>query len=335
METRKVQLTGGSTYVVSLPKRWVLDSGIQKNDYVGIIPRDDGSLIVTSKVERSQKARKKSFMMEGDAEGDHLLRKLVGAYMTGYSEIEVRMKPRLSTDVRSAVRDFSRMTIGTEIIEETTNLMVVKDLLDPSDLPFQKSTRRMYYISRRMLFDAVQAFVNNDQELALDVTSRDVEVDRLNWLMARQYHMIMRDLSLAEKLGTSATTAINYILISRLIERIADHSCKICLSVQSLESVELPDKLRKWIGRLGEKSVDLFDQSVDAFFREDTDGLNEIIDLVDRAISECDRLVNKVSRWGEEGAVALSYIIESIRRAYSYARDIAEVAINHLVDISN
>ncbi|MFQ6061151.1 MAG: AbrB/MazE/SpoVT family DNA-binding domain-containing protein, partial [Thermoplasmata archaeon] len=149
METRKVQLTGGSTYVVSLPKRWVLDSGIQKNDYVGIIPRDDGSLIVTSKVERSQKARKKSFMMEGDAEGDHLLRKLVGAYMTGYSEIEVRMKPRLSTDVRSAVRDFSRMTIGTEIIEETTNLMVVKDLLDPSDLPFQKSTRRMYYISRR------------------------------------------------------------------------------------------------------------------------------------------------------------------------------------------
>lgn len=335
METRKVQLTGGSTFAVSLPKKWAVDAGINKNDYVAIIPRDDGSLLITPGVGRAQKLRRKSFDVADDAQGDHVLRKLIGAYITGYSEIEVRTKPRLSTEVRTAARDFSRMTIGTEIIEETTNLMVLKDLLDPTDLPFRRSTRRMHYICRRMLFDAIQAFIKRDKELALDVTSRDVEVDRLNWLMARQYHLAMRDPGLAEKLGASRTTGLNYILMSRLIERIADHSCKICANVRNLGNRRLPKELSTAVGKLGEESVAVFDKALETFLGEDLDGLNDIMDMVSRKIADCERLAEKTLAWGGKGDVPLSNIVESTRRAYSYVANIAEVAINHLVDVSN
>lgn len=333
METRKVQLTGGSTYAVSLPKKWVIQSGIKKNEYVGIIARDDGSLLITPKIERASEARTKVFEMEEDSLGDHALRKLIGAYITGHGLIEVRMKPRLTTDVRSAIRDFSRLTIGTEIIEESTNRMVVKDLLNPTDLPFEKSTRRMYYISRKMLSDSIQAFAGSDEELARDVISRDVEVDRLNWLMSRQYHLTTRDPTLAERLGTPTRIGVNYILISRLIERIADHSCRICDNVVALEKAKPPQKLSDEIAELGNKSVEVFDQSVEAFFGADIDELNTVIDTIELNVQECDRLTEEVSRWGEEGDVSLGYIIESIRRASSYARNIAEAAMNHLVDI--
>ncbi|MCK4443752.1 MAG: phosphate uptake regulator PhoU [Thermoplasmata archaeon] len=335
METRKVQITGGSTYAVSLPKSWAIASGINKGDSVIVVPQDDGSLLITPKSELSRKLRRKRFEVVEDAEADHIIRKLVGAYIAGYSEIEVEMNPRLSPEVRQAVRDFSRMTIGTEIIDESTRRMAVRDLLDPSDLPFEKSTRRMYYISRRMLSDAIQSFVNNDQELAMDVTSRDVEVDRLNWLMARQYHMTTRDPALAEKLGVSRTVGMNYILISRLIERIADHSCKICHNVQNLKGVKLPDKFCKEISKAGEKAMESYDRSLESFFGQDIDSLNDTMDDVYRVRSECEKIAEGISKWGKEGAVAASNIVESIRRTLSYANNIAEVSINHLVDDSS
>lgn len=335
METRKIQLTGGSTYAISLPKNWINQAGIGKSDSVGVVPQEDGSLLITPKTEISKKARRRVFQTEEGDDGTHVLRKLIGAYISGFNEIEVEMKPRLSAEVRKAVREFSRMTIGTEIIEESTKRMVLRDLLDPSDLPFDKSTRRMFYISSRMLSDAIHSFVNSDLELAADVTSRDVEVDRLNWLMARQYHMTTRDPALAEKLGASRTIGMNYILISRLIERIADHACKICYNVQGLKDVKLPDKFSKEIQKVGEKAMESYDRSVEALFEEDIESLNDTMDFGYRGITECEKVAEKISKWGKEGAVAASNIVESVRRTLSYANNIAEVAINHLVDDSS
>ena len=49
MEIRKVQVTGGSSYVITLPKEWVKSMEIQKNDPVGLIAQPDGTLLITPK----------------------------------------------------------------------------------------------------------------------------------------------------------------------------------------------------------------------------------------------------------------------------------------------
>ena len=45
-ETRKLQVTGGSTYVLSLPKRWVTQNGLEKDPACGADRRvrDDRTL---------------------------------------------------------------------------------------------------------------------------------------------------------------------------------------------------------------------------------------------------------------------------------------------------
>ena len=37
MELRRVQMTGGSSFVVTLPKGWIQEMRIKKNDPVGLI----------------------------------------------------------------------------------------------------------------------------------------------------------------------------------------------------------------------------------------------------------------------------------------------------------
>ncbi len=50
METRKVQVTGGSTYTVSLPKTWATDNGVEAGSVVEFYPESD-SLLLTPKNE--------------------------------------------------------------------------------------------------------------------------------------------------------------------------------------------------------------------------------------------------------------------------------------------
>ncbi|HNJ81641.1 MAG TPA: AbrB/MazE/SpoVT family DNA-binding domain-containing protein, partial [Methanoregulaceae archaeon] len=44
MEIRKVQITGGSSYVITLPKDWAEEQHIQKNDPLGLLAQPDGTL---------------------------------------------------------------------------------------------------------------------------------------------------------------------------------------------------------------------------------------------------------------------------------------------------
>jgi len=46
VELRRVQITGGSTYIVSLPKGWAESLGLKPGDYVQIVRQPDMSLLL-------------------------------------------------------------------------------------------------------------------------------------------------------------------------------------------------------------------------------------------------------------------------------------------------
>jgi phosphate uptake regulator len=43
-ELRKIQVTGGSTYIISLPKDWVDQMGLKRGSVVSISQKDDMTL---------------------------------------------------------------------------------------------------------------------------------------------------------------------------------------------------------------------------------------------------------------------------------------------------
>ena len=54
METRKVQITGKSTYIISLPKTWVKKVNITNGNSVAMVPRTDGTLLINPKINRNE-----------------------------------------------------------------------------------------------------------------------------------------------------------------------------------------------------------------------------------------------------------------------------------------
>ncbi|MHA1845880.1 MAG: PhoU domain-containing protein, partial [Promethearchaeota archaeon] len=227
VETRKVQKTGGSSYIISLPKPWIIKHGIVKNDSIGIISQPDGNLLITPNVNSESNLKTKEILVEDYKDPEFLFRILIGAYIMGYSKTIVKSSRRFDSSFHDTIINFTKIAIGPEIIEESNNLVIMKDLLNPKEMPFEKTIRRMYILIERMHDDAINSLIKRNKELAEDVIKRDNDVDRLHWLISRQSNIILRDIILAQKLGITLEDASHFQAMSRFLERIADHAEKI------------------------------------------------------------------------------------------------------------
>ena len=331
MEIRRVQLTGGSSFILTLPKEWITSLNIKKNTPLGIHIQSDGTLLITPKMMDEQLQRKIEFDTTQTPEQMFLLRRLIGAYIAGYSIIKITSTERIPDTVLNVVRMFTQTAIGQEVIEETDKSITLKDLLNPVEMPFDRTIKRMHIIVKGMYEDILQAFITKDKHLTDTIIQRDSDIDRLHWLIARQYNIILRHVSLAVKMSITNRTASTSFLISRIIERIADHVVNISKNTSTLIKKKIDKKIIEHLLIASNQSLDLFNRSINAFFRKDIKNSNETIETVKKLEEFCEKIKTMVLT--QEGSIAITvgYIVESIQRIGEYSQDISETAINYLI----
>jgi phosphate uptake regulator len=331
MEIRRIQMTGGSSYIVTLPKEWIKSLNIKKNDQIGLINQSDGTLLVTPKIDREQTQKIREFDVNNVTNQDYLLRRLIGAYIAGYNSIEIKSSTRMSPSTKMTVRKFKETTIGQEIVEETDSLIIVKDLLNPAEMPFDRTIKRMYIIVKGMHEDVMTAIQRNDKNLIEDVLLRDNEVDRLHWLVARQHNIILQNVSFAEKMGITIELATTSFLISRIIERIGDHVIRIAKNAINLTDRKISDEILEKLELSSNLAMDIFNKSITAFLRKDVESANETIDNVQKLELRCKEINRMALKQKGDYVISLGYFIESIRRIGEYSSDISENVINYLI----
>ncbi|MFW6038430.1 MAG: PhoU domain-containing protein [Candidatus Saliniplasma sp.] len=328
-ESRKVQKTGGSTFIVSLPKSWVREKEIEAGDSLILAPQDDGSIVVSSEREYEKKANVKELNIH-EEEPSSLIRSLIGIYMAGFLKIELKDKAGIKPELRNAIMNFTRMVIGPEIIEESETRIILKDLIDPSEFSQRKGLRRMYLIVKKMHEDAIQAFRNKNKNLARDVIERDSDADRLYWMITKHYNMLMSNPRLLESMKISRNRSLSYMLVSRAMERIGDHAVRVAENTLNL-SKGFDGTLKEQIIEKSEMAVEILEKSVESFFKEDIRGSNQSIDMRKKLDELNEELMKVVKEEQKEYVTPLSYIIESISRTGSYATDISEISINYIM----
>ena len=328
IEARKVQKTGGSSFIISLPKEWINRHEIKAKDTIGILSQPDGNLLITPYMSSEKNIKEKVFDAEKIKDPDFLFRLLIGAYIMGYNVIKVISSRKFDSDIKHTVRVFSKITIGTEIEEESENYIKIKDLVDPTEIPFEKTIKRMYILANGMHEDALKALETGDKALAKKVIESDDDIDRLNWLVERQAHIVLRDIILCQKLDITLDDASNYKFISRFLERIGDHAVKIAKNVILIDYQKIDKELYNNIMKASEISLELLNMSLDAWLQKDLNLANENIESIKKLTNACNAI--KISP-NSEYLVEIGFIIESIRRTGEYSSDISEIIINNLI----
>ena len=131
---------------------------------------------------------------------------------------------RLLTAILKITNDLERIADQACNITEKALDLLKEPLLKPLiDIP------HMALLAQKMVKDSINAFVNHDPKLAQVVCEHDDEVDRLNDQVFRELLTYMMESP------KNITRAVDLILVSRHLERIADHATNIGEDVVFIE----------------------------------------------------------------------------------------------------
>ncbi|MCI4348818.1 MAG: phosphate uptake regulator PhoU [Thermoplasmata archaeon] len=329
---RRIQKTGGSTFIVSLPKSWVVGRHLGAGDVLLFTPRPDGSLTVYPDEAPRAEAARRTITVTNEAAEPHLFRLLVSEYIAGAPLLELRTNGRMSARTRSVIRGFAQRMIGPEILEETADSVVLQDVVGSNPLPIPSVIRRMHQMVAAMHTDAMAAFRGSDASIARDVIERDWEVDRLHWFVQKQITTALRDARMLGSLGLTLPECATYLLASRALERIADHAVRIAGTVSMLGKEEPPGALVVELEHLQATAASGLSEALDALETKDIERANVVIDSAERVAREREKILRELSSKRGRLAVSLAYVLESVERSALYAADLAEIAINHAVE---
>ena len=312
METRKVQITGGSTYIVSLPPDWVRQNNISKGSILSMESSGDSLNIYLNN--RKRKEIIKELEISGNYEEDILPRTLVSLYISGFDVLVVKSKGYISQEIKDIVKKFSRLVMGVEIFEESSTAITLQNVLDAESFSLSTALKRMIMNVQLMLNDTIKALGTMEKELLENIAGRDDDVDR--------YHFyIMKEISMEKYQGNDI---VFNLIFSRILERVADHSVNICNFLKETE--KLDHGRREELISYMKYCNDIFQEATTAFMGADLKTLNQIVNGKNEIIRLKSEMMKK-----KYGDVYFSGILEEISRVGMYSTDIAEITMDRYV----
>lgn len=328
-EIRKLQMSGGSTYVISLPKVWIDQLGLKTGDNVAVVKNVNNSLtIFNSDGEDQQRSTGTMYITQRES-FDSLKRKIIAMYIAGYKKIVVKSKGvRIDPKKKQAIRSLVRSNmIGTEIVESSSESITIQILTRTSDLSLEVAMKRMYLITSSMHKEAVEMFCNKEVEREEDVTSMDDDVDRLALYLVRNLNLAVKNQSMLQEIGLAdASDCLGFQIVVRCIERIADHASLIAKRTKFIDGKIDPDLLEQ-IKKLDESAIRVFTDSVTALSTRNYSLAESVAEQAAGVVDNEKYIMGNIHDT-KKYTSAVRFVLEDIRRTAEYSTDISEVVIN-------
>jgi phosphate uptake regulator len=320
MEIRKIQLTGGSSFAMTLPKKWIDQVALHNKDEVVVYLQKSGVLVV-------QPARIKDGLLKAvlpidGLSKDMISRELIGHYICGSDEVIIKGK-NIAYEERERIRQVLQSLLGYEIIEESSQEIFIKNIFDATKFPVIQNVEKMFAITKLMFSDAIASILQNNIALARDVIGRDFEIDKLQMAIMRQFYTLIRGKVFDEQLGLSQADLTYYETIAVQLERIADHAVKIAKSlilinkkIQADTSAHLKHITNKVIPLLGdsETMVKKLNKQLAHTILDKNTNLEKAL-LFDGKVTSFQQIV----------------VIDSLDRLRGYIMNMAEITIDQVI----
>lgn len=329
-QTRKMQLSGGSTYIISLPKNWIDELKIKVGENVTIVKNSNHSLTLFPREKSDQKRKSTAVIPSSQKDsGEFIKRKIIAAYLAGYKTIKIKTKGmRIPSEHSKSIRELVRTTmIGTEIVESNSEVITIQILTRLPELSFDTALKRMYLMANNMVKEAIESLEETDTAHAEEVANMDDEVDRFSLYMRRNLVLAVGNESVLRDMGLrKPSDCLGYRAVVSRIERIADHASLIAKRIKFIEN-KMDDKIINKIKSLSEKSLGVFEESINAVQEHDFDKAEKVAEKVSQVIDEEKQIMSKIKE-AENNATIIRFVLEDLRRIAEYSSDIAEVAID-------
>jgi phosphate uptake regulator len=311
VETRKIYFSGGSSYIVTLPKKWVEENNLSVGDNI-IMYIGKSSISILPQTPKSVRRE-----AEIDAKGlgkACLLRRIISCYLAGYDSIKVKI---YNEKHRSAADSAADTLIGVEIMEDLGKIISLEVFLDDR-FRTENVLEKMSNMCLAMLSDFCISLKNFSEYICNSIILRENEIDRLHFLVLRQVGMAVQRFAADEK----SRILFGYWTFARRYERIADHAANMSRNLLKLGK-SMPE-----LCEIVEPCVDMLKMASIAFFKKDGEMADAVLTEFEDMRDIHERYYVKIVNHEVEEALKIKSIVDSIARIAAYSADMAEIALD-------
>lgn len=330
-QTRRIQISGGSTYTISLPKKWIDALGLKNGDNMTIVRNSNRSMTLFPGLETEKPSKKAVISISQKDSQESIRRKIIAMYLNGYKTIHVTSKGVKILPVHSRlIKDLVRKSmIGTEIVESDSESMTIQVLTRLPELTFDVALKRMHLMTSNMHREAIEALSKNDIEYGEEVIRMDDEVDRFGLYMMRTLIMAVQNASMLYDVGLEQPAdCLNYRTVISRIERIADHAVLIAKRVKFLKE-PVDSRTLKEIQSLSHEALGCFDSSILALVKKDNILAEKTALNIAQIVEREKEIMHGIKE--SKNSTIIKFVLEDIRRTVEYSSDIVEVVINETI----
>jgi phosphate uptake regulator len=209
-EYRKVQLTGSSTYTVSLPHNWAKKQEIEKGSRIALLETSAGNLLLKPETETEKKLKDVKIYITPRMNIDFIVRLLITMYIQGYDEISIISDSYIQPNIKREIKSMAQKFIGLEPFGETSNELTFRILLSKEVNTIQ-AIQQMCKISLSSLNDLEGCIIASNEDLANDIIQRENEINKFYFLVLRQFSL------------ESEFLQFDWIQIAKSVEMISDY----------------------------------------------------------------------------------------------------------------
>jgi len=350
---RRVQSTGRGSYIISLPKEWVQDTGLKKGSEIDFNVQPDSSLtLVPRKLKEKYEdgdAKLKEYYINVDVSEEDLqstLRMIKALYVISADIIRIHFKG--AEDVikcKTIVKNFARANLlGAEIIDETQDEVALQILVKHSDFPIEKAVRRMVIVALSANRDAISALKSRNKELFQSVINAHHDANRLCLYAVRQLKFGI-ERNLFRELGfRTPKEFMLYRIIVNDITNLTENALNIVNNLATFQKqlddqvlfIKEPIDEEVYSQLLNFNSVahQLFEEATKAMFKRAYNDAEKII-TKRRAFAKLENeLIRLMSskKFDPNISAILRLMLDSSRRIMDYGQDIAELTLNRTVE---
>jgi len=317
---RKVQLTGGSTYTVSLPKEWAGQQGIEPGTPMQLHVR--GDRLVMTRRQELEDSSPETTIDASTQEPATLGLAVAAAYIAGCEGL--RVENIETSGKRRAVTRAIRRFVGLEVMDETERSLSARTMLDVAELSPSQTLAQIERTALEMHHESVEALVSAEPDLGEQVAGQDDTVDRLFALVSRGFQRSLVDPAVTTQGDRSP---FEYYMAARQLERIADHAEKIASLAGRLEGPP-PAAIAEAFETLGERSRSLVRRALAGLLdADDGPDLGAVVADAETLRADLAELDEQLYARGLSDGYLLGLVVDSLVRTTEYGLNIAEAGM--------
>lgn len=288
-ELRKVQITGKSSYTIVLPKKWIENNSVKKGDLIALnIVNEE---LILTKVKEPEKKKEKPIpkIIIDDISDSALIFLIQSAYTEGLDCIELlSTKKKMDSSRKAVAVDAIQELIGFEVVLDSGDSIVVKNILEPSDFKIKDVGDRLHKHIWDMYEIVINSVIEKNLKVVEDIETRKKMVNRLCLLTQRLLTIGVGDRAIARKIGLNSRDAIYWSNIIKILSRNSDIYLEMAQQVKYINSMNIPNELLDFFKWLADLLPSLKFKDYNMFTKE---GVFEMMKVYDGKYDERDVLL--------------------------------------------